>query len=314
MKTLLRVTVAALGLALFHLSTIRVQAQFTYSTNNGVIIITGYYGSGGDVIIPSTINGLPVGFIRDKAFLQHRTITGITIPEGVTGIGNKAFYHCTGLRSVTIPGSAGSLGGWLFCSCFNLASATIGNGVTRIGYWEFFWCTSLTEVKIPDSVTSILDGAFYHCSSLTSVTVGQNVARIGPSAFTECGSLTGVFFKGDAPLADASVFAGATNATVYYLPGTAGWGPTFYGRPTAPWQLANPLILNNGPGAGAQAKASSFAISWATNKTVVIEATIDLVHPVWIPVGTNTLTGGSSYFKDPEGTKYPSRFYRIRSL
>ncbi|HEY5913634.1 MAG TPA: leucine-rich repeat domain-containing protein [Verrucomicrobiae bacterium] len=312
MKTPLGLTVAALGLALFHIATLRVQAQFTYSTNNGVIIITGYYGPGGDVIIPSTINGLPVGYIRDKAFLQHRTITSIAIPEGVTGIGNKAFYHCTGLRSVTIPGSAGSLGGWLFCSCFNLASATIGNGVTRIGYWEFFWCTSLTEVTIPDSVTSILDGAFYHCSSLTSVTVGKNVARIGPSAFTECGSLTGVFFKGNAPSADASVFAGATNATVYYLPGTTGWGPTFYGRPTAPWQLPNPVILNNA--SGAQAKASSFAISWATNKTVVIEATTDLVHPVWSPVGTNTLTGGSSYFKDPEGTKYPSRFYRIRSL
>jgi hypothetical protein len=28
-------------------------------------------------------------------------------------------------------------------------------------------------------------------------------------------------------------------------------------------------------------------------------------------VGTNTLTGGSSYFGDPLWTNYPARFYRI---
>ena len=26
-------------------------------------------------------------------------------------------------------------------------------------------------------------------------------------------------------------------ATIYYLPGTSGWGPTFGGRPTMPWNL-----------------------------------------------------------------------------
>jgi len=36
--------------------------------------------------------------------------------------------------------------------------------------------------------------------------------------------------------------------TVYYLPGTTGWSTTFGGRPTAPWLLPNPLILNNGSG------------------------------------------------------------------
>jgi len=37
-----------------------VQAQFNYVTNSGAITITGYTGPGGDVIIPSTITGLPV--------------------------------------------------------------------------------------------------------------------------------------------------------------------------------------------------------------------------------------------------------------
>ena len=33
------------------------QAQFTYTTNNGVITITGYTGPGGEVTVPDTITG-----------------------------------------------------------------------------------------------------------------------------------------------------------------------------------------------------------------------------------------------------------------
>ena len=44
------------------------RAQFTYTTNNGAITITGYTGPGGDVIIPSMTNGLPVTSIGTAAF------------------------------------------------------------------------------------------------------------------------------------------------------------------------------------------------------------------------------------------------------
>jgi hypothetical protein len=40
---------------------------------------------------------------------------------------------------------------------------------------------------------------------------------------------------------------------------------------------------------------------------------IDLANPAWTPVGTNTLTGGSSYFCDSQWTNCPNRFYRLRS-
>jgi hypothetical protein len=102
-------------------------------------------------------------------------------------------------------------------------------------------------------------------------------------------------------------------ATVYYLPGTTGWGTTFGGRQTALWLLPNPLILNNGPSFGVQTNGFGFIISWATNISVVVEACTNLATPIWSPAGTNTLTGGSSYFRDPEWTNYPRRFYRLRS-
>ena len=45
-----------------------VQAQFTFTTNNGTITITRYNGFGGAVTIPDTTNGLPVTGIGVEAF------------------------------------------------------------------------------------------------------------------------------------------------------------------------------------------------------------------------------------------------------
>ncbi len=45
--------------------------------------------------------------------------------------------------------------------------------------------------------------------------------------------------------------------------------------------------------------------------TVVVEACTNLAEGIWVPVGTNTLTGGSVQFSDPAFTNYPSRYYRV---
>jgi hypothetical protein len=126
-------------------------------------------------------------------------------------------------------------------------------------------------------------------------------------------SLTGVYFQGSAPIVASSAFFGDYNATVYYLPGTTGWYTPFGGRPTALWFLPNPLILNNSPSFGVQTNEFGFIISWATNIPVVVEACTDLANHNWSPVSTNPLTGGSSYFSDPQWTNYPTRLYRLRS-
>ncbi len=44
------------------------QTQFTYTTNNGSITITGYSGPGGPLTIPAIITGLPVTSIGTNAF------------------------------------------------------------------------------------------------------------------------------------------------------------------------------------------------------------------------------------------------------
>jgi hypothetical protein len=190
----------------------------------------------------------------------------------------------------------------------------IPNTVTSIEGSAFAGCTSLTSVTLPDSVISIGDSAFQYCSSLTSVTIPQSVISIGSDAFSDCPSLKQVYFGGSPPGTNFSGFDTDFKSTMYYLPGTTGWGSTFAGRPTARWSLPNPLILNNGPSFGVRTNGFGFIISWATNISTVVEACTNLANPIWSAVQTNTLVVGSSYFSDPQWSNYPTRIYRLRSV
>lgn len=170
-------------------------------------------------------------------------------------------------------------------------------------------------IDIPDTidglpVASLGDGALAGRADLTRVTVGRSVTTIGSGAFAGCTHLAGVYFEGQAPEVSGDAFA-QTPATVYRLPGTDGWGPTFAGRPTAPWFLPEPVILTTGPGFGGPPPEFGFRVAWATNLPVVIEASANLAIPEWLPVATNHLFQGWTDFRDPLGATLPHRWYRV---
>jgi len=106
---------------------------------NGTITITGYRGRLRDVIIPekqkiSEEEELKVGAIGNYAFSHGQftkdeyLFTSVTIPEGVTSIGEKAFAG-NKLTSVTIPNSVTSIGEKAFENN-QLTSITIGANVS----------------------------------------------------------------------------------------------------------------------------------------------------------------------------------------
>ena len=107
----------------------------------------------------------------------------------------------------------------------------------------------------------------------------------------------------------SGAFEGADQATLYYLPGSTGWGPTFDGRPTALWL---PRVETGDTRFGVRTNHFGFTITWARDKVVVVEACTDLADPVWSPVSTHTLTGGTATFTDPDWAQNPARFYRVR--
>src|SRR5512133_1660196 len=225
MKASLRLAIAAIGLVIFNVSSVVVQAQFSYIVTNGTVTITGYTGPGGAVTIPITINGLPVAGIGASAFDSCFSLTSVMIPDSVTSIESGAFSLCPNLSAITvdplhasyssmdgilfnksqssliqdpegkggsytIPSSVTCIGDRAFAICVYLTSVVIPNSVTNIGAYAFAFCSRLPSIGIPGSITSIGDYAFYECSGLVSVTIPGSVVSIGADAFANCTNLT----------------------------------------------------------------------------------------------------------------------------
>ncbi|MDD8044618.1 MAG: leucine-rich repeat domain-containing protein, partial [Verrucomicrobiota bacterium] len=230
------------------------------------------------------------------------------IPSTVNNIGDYAFYGCTSLTSVTIGDSVTSIGYGAFYGCTSLTSVTIGDSVTSIPDWAFSWCFGLTSVMIGDSVTSIGDHAFTLCPGLSSVTIPDSVISIGDEAFSWCSGLIDVFFKGNAPLADDSVFIIA-EPTIYYLEGTTGWGETFARRPTAVWYLDEPEVFIEQM--TLDSTGVRFSVVGPAGRTVSVQACTDVAAGEWGELGTYSLDESGAYaFTDPAWADFPSRFYR----
>ena len=131
---------------------------WVFLDGTGVLIIDGT----GEMYDYKKVSNIPwYGILKD--------IKQVSLPDGLTSIGECAFFYCTNLTSVAIPES-----------------------VTSIKEQAFYHCEALTSITIPESVTSIGVGAFYVCKALTSITIPKSVTSIGSATFSSCTSLTAI--------------------------------------------------------------------------------------------------------------------------
>ncbi len=193
------------------------QNYFTCSTNsNDTLTITGYTGPGGNVLIPTNINGTMVAGIAANAFLRNTNLTGITILSNITNIGANAFEHCD-LNEVTLGNGFQNIGNTMFEFCLNLTNITMCEGLTNIGSEAFFACLSLTNVTIPNSVTTISSQAFEN-SGLGSVTLPDSVTNLGRAAFSDCDSLTNFVFGSGVTSIPELLFSGSSSLSNVIVP------------------------------------------------------------------------------------------------
>ncbi|MCI8390443.1 MAG: leucine-rich repeat domain-containing protein [Roseburia sp.] len=158
-----------------------------------------YNGPGGDVSIPEGITEIGNG-----AFQNCDSVTGITIPKSVIRIWPGVLQYCVNLKEIrvdagnqrycVIDGLLLERNGMILHSCPPTKSGVlkIPEGVTEIGENALTFCSGLTGIIIPESVTRIGWQAFALCSGLTSVTIPKYTTHIGAFAFYRCTNLTRV--------------------------------------------------------------------------------------------------------------------------
>ena len=135
-----------------------------FEIKDGVLVR--YRGIGGDVTVPAGVTA-----IGDRAFYQCSEIASLTIPVGIKSIGRNAFERCYGLTGIDIPGSVEKIGDSAFWGCNRLERVFVGDGTKSIGECAFKSCSALTDVRLPASVTEIGWDAFYDIPAGATITV-----------------------------------------------------------------------------------------------------------------------------------------------
>ncbi len=202
---------------------------FKYSKDKGGYIVEALEGNENkEVVIPESIDGQPVVFVRDMS--QCTKMTSIVIPDSVKEIGSLAFVWCEALTTVTMGKNVEWIGKSAFADCKNLASVTFSETLTTIEAFAFSMCTNLKTVELPDTVEMIAENAFSSCSALTKADLGNGLKVLGQSAFKGCSSLKSISIAEGVEYISESTFYNCSNLTVVSLPSTIKslGGESFY--------------------------------------------------------------------------------------
>ena len=170
-----------------------------------------------DIITLTERDLINVKQIKERLCAECKKLSSVTIPHGVTSIGDSAFYRCTELKNIIIPNSATSIGDYAFYRCTSLTSITIPNSVTSIGGFGFYDCSNLTDIIIPNGVTTINGRTFSYCSNLSSIIISDSVTDIGSEAFSYCKSLENITMPESVTYIGGDVFKGCNSLKDIYL-------------------------------------------------------------------------------------------------
>lgn len=183
----------------------------------------------GNLVLPATVTNEGVTYqvtkVGDYAFRTSPELLSVTVPEGVTSLGNRVFYGCEKLSEINLPASLTvfpitvadnspvvninfaegnpyyrSVDGVVFdhdmttLLLFPGAHSNfyaVPDGVTTIGDYSFISNEKISIVSLPNSVTTIGNSAFYS-SSLVTINLPANLTSIGQMAFLACYDLVAI--------------------------------------------------------------------------------------------------------------------------
>lgn len=118
-----------------------------------------YTGDKTELELPDSCNGKNYKIFGSA--LSNKDIVSVTVPKGVTYIGDNAFS-----------------------SCGKLAAVKMSEGITYIGSMAFSYCKSLTSIELPEGISAVNELLFFDCNSLVCITIPSSVTSIDEDAFS----------------------------------------------------------------------------------------------------------------------------------
>ena len=223
------------------------------ATANGYSVITIAPWACGQSNITAAIISQGIQNIEDRAFGFNSNLVSISLPEGLTRIGNNIVWGCSKLSSFHVPSTVQEFEtqfGW----CDALEQITVAEGntiydsrdncnaviekatntliagckatiipntVERLSSTSFGFLPSLTEMIIPEGVKA-LDNQVFAYTSLSTITIPSTVESIGSSSFENCDHLVEVRVNRKTPftLRDDVFTDIAYNGTLYVPKGS----------------------------------------------------------------------------------------------
>lgn len=177
---------------------------------------------GEEIAVNSTVsqNGLTIKIdgVTDETVLylvpEDYEGSTVTVPDGVTAIGNYAFSLNTNVETVVLSSTVRDLGRGFDSS--TVKKVVLNEGLEEISSRAFRSTTALEEVVISSTVTEIADNAFQK-SSIKKITIPANVETIGETSFG-ASLIESVVFEGNTEI-QGYAFRGCTKLRTVYLLG-----------------------------------------------------------------------------------------------
>ncbi len=207
------------------------ETNFTYTVTNGTATVTKYVGSETQVEVPSTLGGYPVTAIGKECFKDKRSLTSVTLPDGVVSIANYAFEGCEALTEIYLPSTLTSIGSLVFNQCFALEEITLPASLSSLGTSLFMECSSLSNIYVEDGSTTYqsVEGVLFSAdkkelvyypvgNSRTSYQVPAGTDSIGSNAFSTARKLTQITLPAGLTTISKNAFSYSTGLTGLFLP------------------------------------------------------------------------------------------------
>lgn len=181
---------------------------FVFYSDGGKAYLVAYRGNEASVVLPADFNGRTYE-INENAFADNTNVLSVTIPAGVTKIGDKAFYNCSNLIEVINLSSLEFAVGATSSGYVAYEAMEVHDGASKlvtVGDFTFYnrenektlvrYNGNARVIALPESA----DAAGYHVGknlfkgnqSIVAVVIPEGVRSIGAYAFNDCQSLVSV--------------------------------------------------------------------------------------------------------------------------